>query len=67
MARTKVRKPQIKTGTIQRRNMNVSTPAKAVVTKIIAGTGVTLSETGIDSGTGDVTLNGQNSNYWTAD
>lgn len=37
--------------------LNTATSGSAVVTKIIAGTGVTLSSTGADAGTGDVTVN----------
>ena len=48
---------QIKDGTIQRSDLDVSTSTKAVITKVIAGTNITLSSTGPDAGTGDVTIN----------
>lgn len=56
MAKTRVRTTQLRK--IKRADLNTTTSTKAVVTKIIAGTGVTLSSTGVDNGTGDVTLNG---------
>jgi len=57
MAKTQVRSEQITDGTVRRDDLNVSTPGQAVCTKIVAGTGVTISSTGVDSGTGDVTVN----------
>lgn len=56
MPKTRVRSSQLKK--IKRADLNTATTGKAVVTKIIAGAGVTISQTGADSGTGDVTLNG---------
>ena len=59
MAKTKVRGSQLKNNTVQRRDLNVDTTGKAVVTKIIFGTGASGStSTGVDPGTGVVTLNG---------
>jgi len=58
MPKTQVRGTQIRTGKVQRVDLNTTTPAKAVVTKIIAGTGVSITWTGADQGTGDVVLNG---------
>lgn len=58
MAKTRVRSKQLKDPTIQRKDLNTTVAGKAVITKIIAGTGVTLSSTGANSGTGDVTING---------
>ena len=57
MAETQIKGNQVKDGTIQRADLDVSTSGSAVVAKIIAGTGVTLSSTGPDAGTGDVTVN----------
>lgn len=57
MAKTEVTTSQIKDGTVNRDDLNTTTTTKAVVAKIIAGTGVTLSSTGVDAGTGDVTVN----------
>ena len=56
MAKTRIRSAQLRK--VQRKDLTVSTAGKAVVTKIIAGTGVTITWTGADQGTGDVVLNG---------
>lgn len=57
MPKTEVRSAQILNATVGRSDINVATPGEAVVTKIVAGTGITISGTGADTGTGDVTLN----------
>jgi hypothetical protein len=44
-------------GSIIRYDLNTTTPTQAVIRKIIAGTGVSITSTGVDSGTGDVTIN----------
>ena len=44
-------------GSIQRNDFDITTTGQAIITKIIAGTGVTISSTGVDTGTGDVTIN----------
>jgi len=44
-------------GSVQRKDLDVSTPGQAVVRRIIAGTNISIGSTGIDSGTGDVTIN----------
>jgi hypothetical protein len=59
MATTVVRGGQIKDATIQRVDLDTSTAGQAVVAKIVQGTGITISSTGADSGTGDVTINGK--------
>lgn len=59
MARTAFTNEQIASGTIVRADMNTTTAASALITKVIAGTGITLSSTGVDSGTGDVTVTAQ--------
>ena len=51
-----VRSSQIRDGEVWRDDLNTTTPGQAVVRKIIAGTGVNISETGVDTGTGDVTI-----------
>jgi hypothetical protein len=56
MATTTVRGGQITNATIQRQDLDTSTVGQAVVAKILQGTNVTLSSTGGDSGTGDVTI-----------
>jgi hypothetical protein len=56
MAITTIRGTQVLNGTIQRADLDVSTVGQAVVAKLIQGTNVTLSSTGGDAGTGDVTV-----------
>lgn len=56
MPRTQVKGSQVSDGTVQRVDMDVSTPGEAVITKVIAGSGISLSSTGVDTGTGDVTI-----------
>lgn len=46
----------IKDGDVGRDDLNTTVAGQAVVTKLIAGTGISLGETGVDSGTGDVTI-----------
>lgn len=57
MAETKPTGKDIKDGTIQRADLDVSTSGSAVVAKLVAGAGITFSSTGPDAGTGDVTIN----------
>lgn len=57
MAQTVIRSAQLLDEGVYRDDLNVTTSGKAVIRKAIAGTGVTLSSTGIDAGTGDVTIN----------
>lgn len=52
---------QIKDGTVCRIDLNTTTIGQAVITRIIQGQGITISSTGADSGTGDVTININNS------
>jgi hypothetical protein len=56
MAQTVIRGTQILNNTVQRQDLDTSTVGQALVTKIVQGTNVTLSSTGADSGTGDVTI-----------
>jgi hypothetical protein len=56
MAITSIRGKQVLDGTIQRADLDISTVGQAVVAKIVQGTNVTLSSSGADSGTGDVTI-----------
>jgi hypothetical protein len=57
MSRTEVRSRQIKDGGVKREDLNVDTPGRAVTRKIVAGQDISISSTGVDSGTGDVTVN----------
>src|ERR1700747_3465004 len=54
---TTIRGGQVTDGTVQRVDLDVSTVGQAVVRKLVQGSNVTLSSTGADSGTGDVTIN----------
>lgn len=57
MPKTQVGGNQIKDTDVGREDINIATTGRAMVRKIIQGTGITLSSTGADSGTGDVTIN----------
>lgn len=54
---TGVRGRQILDGDVFRDDLNITTTGSAVVRKLIAGTNITFSSTGVDAGTGDVTIN----------
>jgi hypothetical protein len=56
MPQTVIRGTQVLDGSIQRPDLDVTTVGSAVVAKIVQGAGITLSSTGADSGTGDVTI-----------
>ena len=56
MARTQLRGTQVADGSIQRDDLDVTTAGEAVVRKILVAGGLSLTSTGVDSGTGDVTL-----------
>jgi hypothetical protein len=56
MAATQVRSTQLEDGGVKRIDLNTATSGDAVITKAIAGTGISLSSTGADAGTGDVTF-----------
>ena len=59
----------IKDSSIQRRDLDTTSTGQAVISKVIAGSGIVLESTGADSGTGDVTITAagaefQNNNAW---
>lgn len=56
MAKTQVRSPQIEDQGVRRADLNTSTTGSAVITKVVQGSGILISSTGVDSGTGDVTV-----------
>ncbi len=56
MARTQLKTAQLGDEEVGRADLNSTTVGKAVVKKIIQGTGISLSSTGADAGTGDVTI-----------
>jgi hypothetical protein len=57
MAITQVTGREIKDGSIQRIDLNTTSTGQAVIRKIIPGTNINIISTGIDAGTGDVTIN----------
>jgi hypothetical protein len=57
MAVTGLRGRQILDGSIVRGDLNTTVTGDAVIRRIIQGTGLSISSTGVDTGTGDVTLN----------
>lgn len=56
MPRTEVRSEQIKDDGICREDINITIAGRSLIRKIIAGINISLSSTGADSGTGDVTV-----------
>ena len=56
MGRTELKSHQIHDGSIQNIDIDITTPGKALITKIVAGTGVSINSTGVDDGTGVVTI-----------
>ena len=64
MAQTQVRGSQILNATIQRQDVDTSTVGQALVAKLLQGTNITLSSTGADSGTGDVTISTAAATKW---
>ena len=54
---TGLRGRQILDGDVLRDDLNITTSGSAVIRRIIAGTNITISSTGVDTGTGDVTIN----------
>ena len=56
MPATTVRGAQVRDANIQRVDLDASTPGQAVVLKLVQGSGIQLTSTGGDAGTGDVTV-----------
>lgn len=56
MAVTNVRGRQLRDDDVYRQDLNTTVSGSAVIRKVIAGTGISLSSTGVDTGTGDVTI-----------
>ncbi len=54
--KTVIKSPQIGDSEVKRTDLNVVTSGSAVIAKAIQGTGISLSSTGADAGTGDVTF-----------
>ena len=53
---TGLRGRQILDGDVVRADLNITTEGSAVIRRIIAGTNISITSTGVDSGTGDVTI-----------
>lgn len=53
---TSIRSEQIRDGDVKRADLNTDETGSAVIRKVIAGYGVSISSTGVDTGTGDVTI-----------
>lgn len=56
MAVTNVRGRQLRDDDVTRADLNTTVSGSAVVRQVFSGTGLTQSQTGVDTGTGDVTL-----------
>jgi hypothetical protein len=57
MGRTEIKSKQIRNAVgVNREDLDVTTASLAVIAKLIAGTGINISSTGVDIGTGDVTV-----------
>lgn len=54
---TDIKGDQIRDGEVGRAELDILTSGQAVIRKIIAGANVTIGWTGVDEGTGDVTIN----------
>jgi len=58
VAQTLIQSDGLAPGCITRSKLNTTLAASAVVAKVLAGAGITLANTGVDAGTGDVTVTG---------
>lgn len=61
MARTQLTGRQINDSSVSREDLDSTTVGQSVIKKLIAGSNITITQTGVDSGTGDVTINTSNS------
>lgn len=57
MARTQVVGSQVADGSIQRTDLDSVTAGQAVIKRVLPGTNIAFNSTGVDAGTGDVTIN----------
>jgi uncharacterized protein involved in outer membrane biogenesis len=53
---TEIRSTQIRDGEVKRQDLNTADSGSAVITKVISGANIGISSTGVDAGTGDVTI-----------
>ena len=56
MSVTQLSGAQVLDGSIQRVDINTTVAGQALLTKVLAGSNIVLTSTGVDSGTGDVTF-----------
>jgi len=56
MTTTGITGRQVRDGSIYREDINTDTSGKATITKVLAGSNITLQSSGADPGTGDVTI-----------
>jgi phage-related tail fiber protein len=56
MPRTQIGTTLIEDGSVRRVDINTVTTTQALITKVLVNSPLTISSTGVDSGTGDVTL-----------
>jgi len=66
MARTQISGRLIEDYSVGRPDINTTTPGQALITKLIVGGGLNMLFTGVDSGTGDVTLSLNTANLVTS-
>ena len=65
MGATQLTGKQVSDGSVQRQDLDVTNAGFAVIRKILAGIGISLSSSGVDAGTGDVTVSVTGTNYGT--
>ena len=65
MPRTLLAGNQVLDGSIQRQDLDVTNAGFAVIRKVLPGSGITLMSSGVDQGTGDVTI-ATDATAWTA-
>lgn len=56
MARTQITGAQVLDGSVERVDVNTTIAGQALITKLLAGSNLVITSTGVDSGTGDVTV-----------
>lgn len=66
MARTQIGGSLIENSSVGRSDINTSTSGEALITKVLVNSPLTISSTGVNSGTGDVTLGFNSANFVTS-
>lgn len=66
MARTQIGGSLIENSSVGRSDINTSTSGEALITKVLVNSPLTISSTGVNSGTGDVTLGLNTANFVTS-